>query len=397
MIVHVVGVGADGWDGLGIAARAAVAGAEVLMGSSRQLALVPPGSAERVVWPSPLIPALQGLLERHADRRICVLASGDPMFFGIGATLSRMLGPDRIRVLPQPSSASLACARLGWPLAGLPVVSLVGRPVNRATVPFDRNARLLVLSNDQNTPGEVAELLATHGHGTAAITVLEQLGGPLEHRLTGTAAEWSYPPGDPLNVIAIENTLRPAPHRTRMPGLPDALYEHDGQLTKAEIRALTVAALAPMPGETLWDVGSGSGSIAIEWCRADTGCRAIAFERDPERAARIARNAERLGAAEIEIRGEAPAAFADADDPDAVFIGGGLTTSDVLESCWARLRPGGRLLANAVTMESETALLAAAKEHGGTLRRVEVQHARPLGGFTAWQPRLPIVAWSAVR
>ncbi|TSE01638.1 precorrin-6y C5,15-methyltransferase (decarboxylating) subunit CbiE [Skermania sp. ID1734] len=393
--IHVVGIGADGWSGLTDATRAAIADADVLIGSGRQLDLIPACSAERVRWPSPLLPALPGLFDDLADKRVCVLASGDPMFHGIGVTLARLLGIDRLRVLPQPSSASLACARLGWPLADTPVVSLVNRPAQTLLPDVVDGARLLVLSNDASTPTAVAKLLADNGFGGSTLHVLEQLGGPLERRFDGEAAAWPHAPGDPLNIVAVICRGDTRPRRTRIPGLVDAAFETDGQLTKQEVRALTLTALAPAPGELLWDVGGGTGSIGIEWCRTHPRCRAIIFERTAERADRIRRNALALGVPGVEIHGSAPAAFDDLPVPDVIFLGGGVTQPGLFDACWTRLRPGGRLVINAVTIETESQVIAWANEYGGTLRKLQVSRVEALGGFTAWRPQLPVTQWVA--
>ncbi|WP_433655429.1 precorrin-6y C5,15-methyltransferase (decarboxylating) subunit CbiE [Nocardia sp. CA-128927] len=402
--VVVAGIGADGWDGLGRSARETIAKAEVLFGSARQLALVPERDSvgERVVWPSPLVPALAGLFERYAGARVCVLASGDPMFYGIGVTLARLLGAQALRVLPQPSSASLACARLGWGLAETPVVSVVGRPLETVLPELVDGRRVLVLSADEQTPRCLAELLGRNGFGDSALTVLEQLGGSAEHIETGIAKQWQRPAGDPLNIVAIECTADPERIRaTRSPGLPDELFSGDGQLTKNEVRALTLSALAPAPGELLWDIGGGSGSIAIEWCRTHPSCRAITFERVEHRRQQITDNAVALGVPQVVVHGEARTELARDDAefaaPDAIFIGGGLTEDGLFETCWAQLRQGGRLVANAVTAESESLLLGWAAERGGTLRKFQIYRAEPLGSFTTWRPQLPVTQLSVVK
>ncbi|MFD4182621.1 precorrin-6y C5,15-methyltransferase (decarboxylating) subunit CbiE [Rhodococcus sp. NPDC058514] len=397
----VVGIGADGWPGLSPNAQRAIADAEVLMGSPRQLDLVPadPGSgAVRVPWPSPLVPALPGLLAEHEGRRVCVLASGDPMFHGIGVTLVNLVGPDRVRVIAHPSSASLACARLGWALHETPVVSVVTRPVEVVGPELADHRRILVLSRDGDTPAALADLLREKGYGASELTVLEQLGGDSERVVRGRADDWDHSAADPLNIVAIRCARDPAaPRLTRVPGLADEAYESDGQLTKQEIRALTLAALAPAPGELLWDVGGGAGSIGIEWMRADGSCRALSFERDADRATRIATNARRLGVPGLEIRGAAPEALADAPTPDAIFLGGGVTAHGVFETCWDQLPPGGRIVVNAVTAESEVLLLRWHGLYGGTLRKFQVYRGAPLGGFTAWRPQLPVAQWIATK
>ncbi|MDG3011115.1 precorrin-6y C5,15-methyltransferase (decarboxylating) subunit CbiE [Rhodococcus sp. D2-41] len=390
--VAVVGIGADGWDGLGGAARAAVSGATVVLGAPRQLALLPGLDVERVELPSPLLPALGDVVARHRDRGLCVLASGDPMFYGIGVTLARLLGAESLVVHTHPSSVSLAAARLGWALQEATVVSLVARPASRLVPELAAGRRLLVLSEGAHTPVAVAQVLRDNGFGESRLTVLAQLGGPDEATTIGYAHDWDGV-ADPLNVVAVE--CRGGAGRSRVPGLPDDAFETDGQLTKQEMRALTVSALAPRPGELLWDVGGGTGSIGIEWMRAHPDCRAIAFERDGERAARIARNAATLGVPGLVVRGAAPAGFADTGErPAAVFVGGGVTAPGMLEQCWSALRPGGRMVVNAVTIESEAAVIAWNAEHPGTLRKLQVYRGGGLGGFTAWRPQLPVTQWT---
>ncbi|RPK94133.1 precorrin-6y C5,15-methyltransferase (decarboxylating) subunit CbiE [Streptomyces sp. ADI98-10] len=395
--VSVVGVGADGWPGLSAPAREALRDAQVLIGGVRQLDLLPPECAGvRVSWPSPLRPAVPRLLAEHRERRIAVLASGDPMFYGIGRALAEELGPEGLHVLPHPSSVSYACARLGWSLEDTEVVTLVGRPASRLAASLYEGRRLLVLSADASTPATVAALLTAHGFGPSRLRVLEQLGAEDEEHVDGIAQSWAHPPGDRLNVIAIE--CRASPEALRLgtvPGLPDEAYEHDGQLTKRHIRAATLGTLAPAPGELLWDVGGGSGSIAIEWLRAHPSCRAVSVERDPVRAERITRNAQLLGVPALKVvTGPAPASLAELEAPDAVFIGGGLTAPGLLDACWEALRPGGRLVANTVTLESEALLAERHKAHGGELVRLSVAHAVPVGGFTGWRQAMPVTQWS---
>ncbi|MFD0746974.1 precorrin-6y C5,15-methyltransferase (decarboxylating) subunit CbiE [Phytohabitans flavus] len=333
--VHVVGIGADGWAGLSENAQAAVHAAEVLFGSRRQLSLVPASFAgERLPWPSPLMPALPGLLDAHRGRRVCVLASGDPMHHGIGAAILRILGPDRVTVLPAASSMSLACARLGWAMEEVEVVGLVGRPVELLHPYITPGRRLLILGAGAAT---VAGILSSRGYGDSQLTVLEQLGGPGERIVSGSAAS-PWPAADPLTIVAVEcagTSVLPA-----VPGLPDDAYLHDGQLTKREVRAITLARLAPAPGQLLWDVGAGAGSIAIEWMRTHRSCRAVAVESDPARAARIRANCLALGVPDlITVEGRAPAALAGLPEPEAIFVGGGVTEPGLVEACWAALSP----------------------------------------------------------
>jgi precorrin-6B C5,15-methyltransferase / cobalt-precorrin-6B C5,C15-methyltransferase len=396
--VTVVGIGADGWDGLTETARDALHGAAAIAGSPRQLALLPGLGARRVQLPSPLLEHLDDLVRDNPG--LCVLASGDPMLNGIGATLVRRLGPGEVRVIPAVSSVALACARLGWPEHEVTVVSLVAKPPETVLAALQPGARLLVLCRDRTTPALAARLLTAAGWGASELSVLEQLGGPAE-RVTAArkASELTADGFGDLCVLAV--TPRPGPGAratTRVPGLPDDAYQSDGQLTRRELRALALAALAPGPGQLLWDVGAGSGSVGIEWMRADPLARAIAVEARPDRAARAGRNASALGVPALQVvTGSAPAALDDLPDPDAVFAGGGITAAGLLEACWQRLRPGGRLVAHAVTMESENVLHRWQQEQGGQLVRVAVSYAEPLGSFTTWRPALAVTQWQVTR
>ncbi|MFY1649987.1 precorrin-6y C5,15-methyltransferase (decarboxylating) subunit CbiE [Solwaraspora sp. WMMB762] len=396
-VVTVVGIGADGWDGLSGAGRSALRAATALLGSRRQIELIPPPErpAATGTWPTPLLAHLPRLLDEHRGQHLAVLASGDPMHYGIGGTLVRLLGPDRVRAVPHPSVVSLACARLGWPVEEVDVVSAVGRPVQLLHPLIHPGRRLLVLSAGTTTPGEVAGLLTARGYGPSPLTVLEQLGGVREQLRTATAQDWGGLDVDPLNVVAVDCRAEPGtPPLPRVPGLPDDVYQHDGQLTKREIRAVTLARLGPLPGQLLWDIGAGSGSIAIEWSRAHPQCRAVAVEHDPRRAERIAANAATLGVPGITVvAAAAPQALVGLDPPDAVFVGGGVTTTGLLDAAWSALRPGGRLVANAVTMESEVLLADWYARHGGDLTRIAISRAAPVGGFTGWRPAMPVTQW----
>ncbi|MGX7829508.1 precorrin-6y C5,15-methyltransferase (decarboxylating) subunit CbiE [Actinokineospora sp. 24-640] len=395
-MVTVVGIGADGWAGLAPPARAALAEAEVVVGAPRQLALLPEEvAARRVTWPTPLVPSIPSVLDAHRGARLCVLASGDPMWFGVGVELSART---EVAVLPHPSSASLACARLGWALQDVEVVTAVGRPVARLHAALHPGRRVLVLSASGDTPAAVAALLRDRGFGPSALTVLSDLGGPDERITTCAAAEYSGT-APALNVVAVECAAAGGARRLpRVPGLPDDVYEHDGQITKREVRAVTLAALAPEPGELLWDIGAGSGSVGIEWLRSHPACRAVGVEPRAERAERAARNASALGVPALDVRvGAAPAVLGGLPRPDAVFVGGGVTADGVLPACWSALGAGGRLVVNAVTLESEALVARWRSEVGGTLTRVAVERAEPLGGFTAWKPQRAVTQWHVVK
>ncbi|MFG3040240.1 precorrin-6y C5,15-methyltransferase (decarboxylating) subunit CbiE [Streptomyces sp. NPDC048330] len=399
--ISVVGIGADGWDGLPEASRRVLRAAEILLGAPRQLDLLDPGACpgERIAWPSPLRPAVPGLLAAHEGRAIAVLASGDPSFYGIARTLAETAGADRLRVHPHPSSVSYACARLGWALENVETVSLVARPLAALAAVLHPGRRVLVLGEGPGTPADVAAYLRATGWGGTRVRVLEQLGGPRERVLDAPAADWPHERTDALHVLALDCVRDPGTLRLgAAPGLPDEAYDHDGQLTKRYVRAATLAALAPAPGELLWDVGGGSGSIGVEWMRTHRSCRAIAVERSPERAARITRNADTLGVPALRVvTGPAPAALAGLPTPDAVFIGGGLTAPGLLDACWDALPAGGRLVANTVTLESEALLADRYRRHGGELVRLAVSAAVPVGGFTGWRQAMPVTQWSVTK
>lgn len=390
----IVGIGEDGVPGLGPAARAAVEAAEVLIGGERHLAMVPPDGRERLAWPSPLS-ALVERIESFRGRRVCVLATGDPLCYGVGTTLARRIPLAELRILPAPSAFSLACARLGWSLPEVDSLTLHGRPLALLQAWLQPGARLLVLCDDGSTPAQAAALLTAGGWGPSRLTVLEHMGGEREGRLEGTAEAWTRARVADFATLAIE--CRPEPGAAllpRTPGLPDEAFRSDGQLTKREVRAATLAALAPVPGQLLWDVGAGSGSVAVEWMRCDPRNRAIAVEAKAERRAFVAENAEALGAPKLAIvAGRAPEALQGLEAPDAAFLGGGIDTAGVFEAAWSALKPGGRLVANVVTLEGEARLLALHAIHGGELVRLAVSRAEPVGPFHGWRPLMTVTQW----
>jgi precorrin-6Y C5,15-methyltransferase (decarboxylating) len=394
----VVGIGADGWAGLGERARGAVLEAETIVGSARQLAMLPETGAAHRPWPSPIDPLVEELIARD-EGSVCVLASGDPMLHGIGATLARRLPAGELIVHPHPSAFALACARLGWPAAEVELVSAVAGPPELVARLLQPGRRLVVYAPGSAGAAQIAAVLRAHGFGPSRLVVLEQLGGEGERILDGTAEDWGEAAADPLHAVAIEcRAASGTPLHPLVPGLPDDAFQSDGQLTKRHVRAATLAALAPTPGALLWDVGAGSGSIAVEWLRAEPTAAAIAIEPRPERAVRIEANAARLGVPAVRVvRGHAPEALDGLPRPDAIFIGGGLTAAGVLERCWEALAPSGRIVANAVTLEGEQVLVAAREAWGGALVRIAVSHAEPIGALHAWRAQLPIVQWSALR
>ena len=397
--ITVVGLGADGLAGLPEAVRERVLSAEVVVGGARHLALLPdpagsPGQ-QRIAWPQPFS------TEVVPDGAV-VLASGDPLVSGVGSTLLRERGAEAVEVVPQVSSVALARARMGWPAEECAVVSVTRRDVASVLRELAPGRRVLVLSADADTPVQVAALLDAAGWGASRLTVLGDLGACAESRLEGTAGAWAVegtaPPLPGLHVLALELHGPSSWQHGWAPGLPDDAYEHDGQLTKRDLRAAALARLAPQPGQLLWDVGAGAGSVGIEWMRAHRTCRAVAVERHPDRVRRIRLNSAALGVPGLHvIEGDAPAALADLRDPDAVFVGGGASVPGVVDSCRRRLRPGGRLVVHGVTLETERLLLELHERLGGELTRHAIETARPVGGFTGWTPARTVVQWAWVQ
>ena len=400
--LSIVGIGEDGIEGLSAVARGLVSGAEIVFGGKRHLALAAALIRGAVrPWPSPFEDGVAQVLAQRG-RPVCVLASGDPYHYGIGAVLARQVAPAETMVVPAPSAFSLAAARLGWPLAECTLVSLHGRELDRLRPHLQPGARVLALTSDGDGPAALAGLLATAGFGPSRLTVLEALGGPRERLRATTAAAFCFGTTDPLNTVAIEVVAEPGARIiARASGLPDALFEHDGQITKRELRAVTLSSLAPQRGELLWDVGAGAGSVAIEWMLADPSLRAVAIEAQAERAARIARNAASLGVPGLEIvQGTAPAALAGLPAPDAIFVGGGASDTGVLETVLRALHPGGRLVVNAATLQTEALLLARYGELGGELTRIAIARADAVGttsSMSIWRPAMPVTQWRWVK
>jgi len=388
--LSVIGLGEEGLAGLTPAARALVEQAEVLVGGERHLAMVPAGKAERLPWRRPLADTV-GEITARRGKRVVVLATGDPLWYGVATTLARRFGREEMLVLPGLSAFSLAAARLHWPLAECTTLTLHGRPLKRLALHLAPGKRLLILSEDGATPAAVAAYLAARGWGESRLTVLEHMGGERERRQEGAAAGWRHGGSADLNTIAVECIAGPGARvLSRAAGLPDDAFRHDGQITKRAVRAATLAALAPLPGELLWDVGAGAGSIAIEWLRLG-GSRAIAIERESARAALIATNAAELGVPELEIvADEAPEALRSLPRPDAIFLGGGIAAPGLVETAWSALAPGGRLVANAVTLAGEARLLDWHARQGGRLLRIAISEAEPLGARRAWRPHMPV-------
>jgi precorrin-6Y C5,15-methyltransferase (decarboxylating) len=393
--LSIVGIGEDGVEGLSQAARGLIGAAEIVFGGRRHLGLAAPlirGAARP--WPSPFEGAADEVLH-YRGRQICVLASGDPFHYGIGAVLARHVDAREMIAVPAPSAFSLAAARLGWSLPHTVLLSLHGRTLALVRPHLQPGARILALTSDEAGPAAVAKLLAETGFGASRLTILEALGGARERIQSTTAAGFEFGDLDTLNTVAIEVNAAPdARVIARTPGLADDLFEHDGQITKREVRAVTISSLAPRRGELLWDIGAGAGSVAVEWMLADPAMRAIAIERRADRAARIRRNAAAFGVPGLEIvEDTAPAALGRLVAPDAIFIGGGASDAGVMDAAARALRPGGRLVVNAVTLETEALLLARHAALGGELIRIAISRAVPVGEKTGWRAAMPVTQW----
>lgn len=393
--LSIVGIGEDGLPGIGEAAKAAISEAEVVFGGARHLELAAAAiTGETRKWLSPFSESVEEIVGL-AGRKVCVLGSGDPFHYGVGATLCRKIDASMLQAFPHVSSFSLAASRLGWPLQDVVSLSLHGRPLDLIRPHLHSGARILALTSDEEGPAALATLLTEAGFGISIITVLEAMGGPDETVRSHVAMHFGLEDINPLNVCAISVVALPGARILPLtPGLDDGLFEHDGQMTKREMRALTLSALAPRRGEVLWDIGAGSGSVGIEWMLADPSLSAIAIEADATRAARISRNAALFGVPDLDIViGTAPEALADLDQPHAIFVGGGGSEPGVIDAAIAALRPGGRLVVNAVTLELETLLLLRQAEVGGRLTRIDIARADAVGRMTGWRPAMPITQW----
>jgi precorrin-6Y C5,15-methyltransferase (decarboxylating) len=397
--LSIIGIGEDGLAGLSDAARTLIAQASLVVGGQRHLDLVAEGiKGETMAWPSPLQSGLPAVLARRGSS-VAVVATGDPFFYGVGSLLARKVPPDEMICLPGISAFSLAANRLGWALQDCAPVTLHGRALELILPALQPRSRVLALSWDGTTPRLLAELLVRHGFGETRMTLCEAMGGPLEQMRSVLAQDFDLDGVAPLNLVALDIPAAPAARAIPLtPGLPDDWFEHDGQITKRDIRAITLAALAPRRGELLWDIGAGSGSVGIEWMLAHPSNRAIAIERDATRAGRIARNAASLGVPDLKIvEGSAPAAFAGLSQPDAVFIGGGATGAGVIDTAWAALGTAGRLVVNGITIETQVELTRRFKTLGGHLTTIQISHADPVGAFHGMRPAMPVTQWSVTK
>ncbi len=393
--LSIVGIGEDGVAGLSDAAKRIIANAELVVGGARHLALATELlRGETLTWSSPMAPALDTIVRRRGSA-VTVLATGDPFHYGVGKQLAERVSADEILCLPQPSAFSLAASRLGWPVQHCALVTLHGRALEGIVRYLQPGARILALSWDGSTPAKLAKLLAARGLEQSQMTVLEAIGGPAEKVRHAIAADFAIEDITSLNTIAVEVVAgADARALSLSPGLDDGLFESDGQLTKRDVRAVTLSALEPRQGELLWDIGLGAGSIAIEWLLRHPAMKAIGIEEREDRAARAARNAASLGTPDLRIvMGNAPQALEMLPAPDAIFIGGGFGDDAVFETAWQALKPGGRLVANAVSLETEARLATLFQAMGGELVRLEVARAVKIGTMFGWRPAMPITQW----
>jgi len=394
--LHIVGIGEDGVPGLTPAARVILESAEVIVGGERHHQLSDHIHAERIAWPSPF-DALIDTLQSLRGRRVVVLATGDPLWYSVGARIGRALPPEEIKFHPQLSAFQLAAARMGWSLADVETLTVHGRPVQQMIAFIQPDQRLLILTTGAETPDQIAAFLSERGFGQSRMTVFGAMGGDDESRFDGIAETWDHKV-PAFNTLGVECIAAPdAALLPRVPGLSDDLFIHDGTMTKQEVRAVTLAKLMPMRGALLWDIGTGCGSVAVEWMRAARYARAVGIEPRADRRAMAAANALALGVPKLEvIDGKVPPALDGLPAPDAIFIGGGLS-DETFQAAWAALKPLGRLVCNAVTLESEAVLSRLHKEHGGQLVKLSVNRAKPVGSFMGWHPMMPVTQWSLIK
>ena len=397
--LSIVGIGEDGLAGLSPISLAFLNKAKIIFGGERHLSMLPPDdNREKIAWKSPFSNSITEIISYRGEA-VCILASGDPLCYGVGATILKDIDISEITIIPSLSAFSLACSRLGWSLTEVETLSLCGRPVSYLQSYLYPGAKLLILSEGKNTPANVAEILISRGYGNSQITVLEQMGNTNENIITDIATNWQEKNIAALNTIAVECIAdRGIVGLSRFPGLPDSAFHHDGQLTKREVRAVTLSSLAPLAGELLWDVGAGCGSISIEWLRSDRRCRAIAIEQNSTRLNYIADNATALGTPNLQIMaGKALEVIPNLPTPNAIFIGGGVTAPEILENCWNVLVPGGRMVVNVVTLEGEQRLYQWYEKVGGNFTRIAIQRAEPIGKFLGWKAMSPVTQWIGIK
>jgi precorrin-6B C5,15-methyltransferase / cobalt-precorrin-6B C5,C15-methyltransferase len=392
----IIGIGEDGWDGLSAVARNAIQSAQHIIGSTRTIAMLQRTSAKLYEWPQPFSAVVEQLKPLHGQPTV-VLASGDPMNYGVARKILTFIPRSEVNIITHLSAFSLAAARMGWSLPDCDCFTIHGRPAANVETFIQPEARLLILTEDETSIAEVCRRLVARGFETSHVTVLENMGGPKERITSFTASTIPHMEWSALNSLAVHCKTSPnAKVWSRVAGLPDDAYMHDGKLTKREVRAATLAALGPAPDQILWDVGAGSGSIGIEWMRSTRGCEAYAIEPLEDRRAMIATNADQLGTPRLHIIPKAaPDAYAALPRPHAVFIGGGISVHGTFEGAWEALRSGGAMVANVVTIEGEMHLYDLQEKHGGELVRMDISTLAKVGPHRALKPRMAVTQWRA--
>lgn len=397
--LSIIGIGEDGLAGLSPLAVSCLDKAKIIFGGERHLSMLPPDDhREKIPWKSPFQTSITDIISRRGQA-VCILASGDPLCYGVGTNILKDINISEVTIIPAPSAFSLACSRLGWSLTEVETLSLCGRPLSLVQSYIYPGAKLLILSEGKHTPANVAEILISRSYGNSKITVLEKMGNINESIITDIATNWPEKNIAALNTIAVECIAdKGIVGLSRFPGLPDSAFHHDGQLTKREVRAVTLSSLAPLPGELLWDVGAGCGSISIEWLRSDRRCRAIAIEQNSSRINYIADNAAALGTPNLQIiAGKSIEIIPNLPAPNAIFIGGGVTEPEILETCWNALLSGGRMVVNVVTLEGELILYQWYEKVGGNFSRIAIQRGEPIGSrFLGWKAMSPVTQWVGI-
>lgn len=395
--LHIIGIGEDGIAGLSKDALSALAKVDVIIGGKRHHALTKEIVAERINWPSPF-DAMVEIIENYKGKSVAVLVTGDPLWYSAGTSFCREFSSEEMKIYPQVSAFQWASVRMGWGIADCDTLTIHGRATENVIPYVAPNVQLLILTKNKASPKAVADLLTERGFGKSELTVLAHLGGSQEKRFDGIAEDWAHDVPD-FHTLAVKCIAgKGAKYYGRTGGLPDEAFEHDGQLTKRVIRSVSISQLRPFQNALLWDVGAGCGSVGIEWMRAARGAKAVAIEANEERSAMISKNAILLGTPSLQqIEGTAPAALLDLPMPDAIFIGGGITSDKLFDVAWKSLRDGGRLVANAVTLESESKLVSLHANYGGSLDRISVSEAVGIGRFNAMKPAMSVMQWAVTK
>ncbi|MBX7145930.1 MAG: precorrin-6y C5,15-methyltransferase (decarboxylating) subunit CbiE [Alphaproteobacteria bacterium] len=394
----IIGLNQKGIGTLSADAQHALHHAEIVVAAQKYHDYFPELKTERWIWRRPLKRTLDAL-EKVRGKKVVVLATGDPMWFGVGVSLSKRFLPHEMSIIPGISAFSLVCARLGWSISTTVCITMHGRPINQLVNFLAPHQRLILLSHDQTTPSKIANLLTERGYGSSKMIVFSDMNSLSEKYIEGLAKNNNFLDCSDFNTIAIEcsegevNSLMPLTI-----GLPDDVFHHDGQLTKYKIRTLTLSALMPMPNQTLWDIGAGCGSISIEWARYHSTMKSYAIEKNEKRCQFIKENSDSFGLSNIDIlSGTAPEILNNLEKPDAIFIGGGLLEKNMIDICWQALKKSGRLVINTVTIESEQEILKIYKNLGGKLSKISIEQPDLLGELTVWRKSMPVTQLTVIK